>query len=85
MDAATLDEKYAELTNENLIELHELIRPFFLRYAYYKLLVSSILMDEQKNQGAGSEVPAANGAGNSTCHHERSSKKTLQIDFSKKP
>jgi chromodomain-helicase-DNA-binding protein 4 len=31
MNAAELDEKYEELTNENLPELHELIRPFFLR------------------------------------------------------
>jgi hypothetical protein len=32
MNAAKLDEKYAELTKENLPELHDLIRPFFLRY-----------------------------------------------------
>jgi SNF2 family DNA or RNA helicase len=31
MNAAELDEKYEELTKENLPELHELIRPFFLR------------------------------------------------------
>jgi chromodomain-helicase-DNA-binding protein 4 len=31
MDAEELDEKYAELTNENLSELHDLIRPYFLR------------------------------------------------------
>ncbi|OBT63873.1 hypothetical protein VE03_06638 [Pseudogymnoascus sp. 23342-1-I1] len=31
IDATTLDEKYEELTNENLPELHELIRPYFLR------------------------------------------------------
>ncbi|ESZ92582.1 hypothetical protein SBOR_7042 [Sclerotinia borealis F-4128] len=31
IDAAKLDEKYAELTKENLPELHKLIRPFFLR------------------------------------------------------
>ena len=33
INAAEMDEKYAELTKENLPELHELIRPFFLRYA----------------------------------------------------
>ena len=33
INAAEMDEKYAELTKENLAELHELIRPFFLRYA----------------------------------------------------
>ncbi len=32
INAAELDEEYAELTKENLPELHELIRPFFLRY-----------------------------------------------------
>jgi chromodomain-helicase-DNA-binding protein 4 len=31
MNAEKLDEKYAELTNENLSELHDLIRPYFLR------------------------------------------------------
>lgn len=31
VDAAKLDEKYAKLTKENLPELHNLIRPFFLR------------------------------------------------------
>ncbi|KAI9643032.1 hypothetical protein NHQ30_008767 [Ciborinia camelliae] len=31
IDAAKLDEKYAKLTKENLPEIHELIRPFFLR------------------------------------------------------
>ncbi|KFY36770.1 hypothetical protein V494_04985 [Pseudogymnoascus sp. VKM F-4513 (FW-928)] len=31
IDATTLDEKYEELTNENLPELHDLIRPYFLR------------------------------------------------------
>lgn len=30
-DAQALDEKYAELTKENLPELHSLIRPYFLR------------------------------------------------------
>ncbi|KAI1136134.1 PHD/FYVE-zinc-finger like domain-containing protein [Hypoxylon sp. FL0543] len=30
-DAARLDEEYAELTEENLPELHNLIRPYFLR------------------------------------------------------
>jgi SNF2 family DNA or RNA helicase len=32
INAAELDEQYAELTKENLPELHDLIRPFFLRY-----------------------------------------------------
>ncbi|OBT95840.2 hypothetical protein VE01_06068 [Pseudogymnoascus verrucosus] len=31
INATTLDEKYEELTNENLPELHDLIRPYFLR------------------------------------------------------
>ncbi|KAI9740866.1 MAG: hypothetical protein M1818_004471 [Claussenomyces sp. TS43310] len=31
VNAAELDEKYAELTNANLLELHNMIRPFFLR------------------------------------------------------
>jgi chromodomain-helicase-DNA-binding protein 4 len=31
LDAEALDEEYAELTNQNLPELHEKIRPFFLR------------------------------------------------------
>ena len=35
IDAAELDETYAELTKENLPELHELIRPFFLRYVLH--------------------------------------------------
>jgi SNF2 family DNA or RNA helicase len=30
--AANMDEEYAVLTNENLPDLHDLIRPFFLRY-----------------------------------------------------
>lgn len=32
MNAASLDEEYSELTMENLPKLHDLIRPFFLRY-----------------------------------------------------
>ncbi len=31
INAAELDEKYADLTNENLAELHKMIRPVFLR------------------------------------------------------
>lgn len=31
INAEELDEKYAELTNDNIPELHELIRPYFLR------------------------------------------------------
>jgi hypothetical protein len=31
INAAKLDEKYEELTADNLPELHDLIRPFFLR------------------------------------------------------
>jgi chromodomain-helicase-DNA-binding protein 4 len=38
LDAAELDEKYAELTNENLAELHELIKPFFLRRTKVQVL-----------------------------------------------
>ncbi|KAF8847695.1 hypothetical protein BDZ45DRAFT_681726 [Acephala macrosclerotiorum] len=38
IDAAELDEKYAELTKENLPELHELIRPFFLRRTKLQVL-----------------------------------------------
>jgi len=34
INAAKLDEKYGELTKENLPELHDLIRPFFLRYGH---------------------------------------------------
>ncbi|RDL37854.1 p-loop containing nucleoside triphosphate hydrolase [Venustampulla echinocandica] len=36
VDAAQLDEEYQELTKENLPELHELIRPFFLRQVVLK-------------------------------------------------
>ena len=32
LSAAELDEEYEVLTKENLPELHNLIRPFFLRY-----------------------------------------------------
>ncbi|KAK8905814.1 hypothetical protein QC760_005722 [Botrytis cinerea] len=38
IDAAELDEKYADLTKENLPELHELIRPFFLRRTKLQVL-----------------------------------------------
>lgn len=38
IDAAKLDEKYAELTKDNLPELHELIRPFFLRRTKLQVL-----------------------------------------------
>ncbi|KAE9377939.1 hypothetical protein N431DRAFT_435109 [Stipitochalara longipes BDJ] len=38
MNAAELDEKYEELTKENLPELHELIRPFFLRRTKLQVL-----------------------------------------------
>ncbi|TGO78018.1 hypothetical protein BELL_0082g00130 [Botrytis elliptica] len=38
IDAAELDEKYAELTKDNLPELHELIRPFFLRRTKLQVL-----------------------------------------------
>ncbi|KAH9218901.1 PHD/FYVE-zinc-finger like domain-containing protein [Leptodontidium sp. 2 PMI_412] len=38
IDAAEMDEKYAELTKENLPELHELIRPFFLRRTKLQVL-----------------------------------------------
>ncbi|CZT41245.1 related to CHD1-transcriptional regulator [Rhynchosporium secalis] len=38
INAAELDEKYAELTKENLPELHELIRPFFLRRTKLQVL-----------------------------------------------
>ena len=34
MNAAELDEEYQELTEENLRKLHDLIRPYFLRYVY---------------------------------------------------
>lgn len=33
INAANMDEEYAILTNENLPDLHDLIRPFFLRCA----------------------------------------------------
>lgn len=46
MRAAELDEKYEDLTKDNLPELHELIRPFFLRFVmvlssteHFKLIV----------------------------------------------
>lgn len=32
MDASKLDEEYQELTKENLPKLHDLIRPFLLRF-----------------------------------------------------
>lgn len=38
IDAAKLDEKYEELTNENLPQLHDLIRPFFLRRTKLQVL-----------------------------------------------
>ncbi|PVH85370.1 hypothetical protein DL98DRAFT_511838 [Cadophora sp. DSE1049] len=38
INAAEMDEKYAELTKENLPELHELIRPFFLRRTKLQVL-----------------------------------------------
>ncbi|KAI9048486.1 hypothetical protein LZ554_007320 [Drepanopeziza brunnea f. sp. 'monogermtubi'] len=38
INAADMDEKYAELTKENLPELHELIRPFFLRRTKLQVL-----------------------------------------------
>ncbi|KAM3072430.1 hypothetical protein ACMFMG_009231 [Clarireedia jacksonii] len=38
LNAAKLDEEYAELTKENLPELHELIRPFFLRRTKVQVL-----------------------------------------------
>ncbi|KAH8821074.1 PHD/FYVE-zinc-finger like domain-containing protein [Xylogone sp. PMI_703] len=38
IDAARLDEKYAELTKDNLPELHDLIRPFFLRRTKLQVL-----------------------------------------------
>lgn len=44
MNATELDEKYAELTKENLPELHELIRPFFLRRTKLQVLKFSPLM-----------------------------------------
>lgn len=39
-DAAKLDEKYAELTAENVPELHELIKPFFLRRTKAEVLTT---------------------------------------------
>ncbi|PQE26814.1 hypothetical protein CJF31_00003499 [Rutstroemia sp. NJR-2017a BVV2] len=38
LNAAKLDEEYAELTKDNLPELHELIRPFFLRRTKVQVL-----------------------------------------------
>ncbi|KAI9824644.1 MAG: hypothetical protein M1819_000845 [Sarea resinae] len=38
MDAAALEEKYAVLTKENVQQLHELIRPFFLRRTKLQVL-----------------------------------------------
>ncbi|KAI6710743.1 hypothetical protein JHW43_006749 [Diplocarpon mali] len=38
INAAEMDEKYTELTKENLPELHELIRPFFLRRTKLQVL-----------------------------------------------
>ncbi|KAK0109045.1 hypothetical protein ONS96_002876 [Cadophora gregata f. sp. sojae] len=38
INAAEMDEKYAELTKDNLPELHELIRPFFLRRTKLQVL-----------------------------------------------
>lgn len=38
IDAAKLDEKYAELTKDNLPQLHDLIRPFFLRRTKIQVL-----------------------------------------------
>jgi chromodomain-helicase-DNA-binding protein 4 len=35
INAAKLDKEYAELTKVNLPELHELIRPFFLRFVVF--------------------------------------------------
>lgn len=34
IDAEALDEEYAELTNENIPQLHEKIKPYFLRYVH---------------------------------------------------
>lgn len=38
INAAKLDEKYAELTKDNLPQLHDLIRPFFLRRTKIQVL-----------------------------------------------
>ena len=40
VDAQTLEERYAKLTKENLLEMHELLRPFFLRRTKVQVLTS---------------------------------------------
>lgn len=39
LNAAQLDEKFANLTNEDLAHLHKLIRPFFLRRVRFRCLI----------------------------------------------
>lgn len=78
MRAAELDEKYEELTKENLPELHELIRPFFLRFVLPILRGTYCqLIALQENQASSPQISPANGSSHPSSHNEFGSKEAI--------
>lgn len=85
INAADLDEEYAVLTKENLPSLHDLIRPFFLRYDWVQSKLAHFAEQIQENKTSSIEVPTAYGTSHLAGHNELGAKEAVQINSSERP